>query len=120
MACALSSITNKLCSLAIAIIASILAALPNKCTGTIAFVLGVIAFFIASIEMFIFTTSTSTKTGANCNNAITSTVAAKVKSAVITSSPGFNPNAIIAICNASVPLAHGITCLTSKYSSRFF
>jgi hypothetical protein len=32
------------CSLAIAIIASILAARPNKWTGTIAFVLGVIAF----------------------------------------------------------------------------
>ena len=114
MACALSSITNKLCSLAIAIIASIFAARPNKCTGIMALVFGVIAFLMASIEMFILYKSTSTKTGVSCNKAITSTVAAKVKSAVITSSPGFKSNAIMAICNASVPLAHGITCCTFK------
>ena len=70
--------------------------------------------------MFMFTKSTSTKTGVSCNNAITSTVAANVKSAVITSSPGFKSNAIIAICKASVPLAQGITCFTSRYSSKFF
>lgn len=40
--------------------------------------------------------------------------AAKVKSAIITSSPGFNPNPIIAICKVSVPLAQGITCFTPK------
>ena len=120
IAWALSSITYKLNSFAMRIIASILAARPNKCTGTMAFVFGVIAFLIASIEMFIFTKSTSTKTGVNCNKAITSTVAAKVKSAVITSSPGFKSKPIIAICNASVPFAQGITCFTSKYSSKFF
>ena len=97
-----------------------LAALPNKCTGTIALVFGVMAFLIASIEIFIFTKSTSTKTGVNCNKAITSTVAAKVKSAVMTSSPGFKSNPIMAICKASVPFAQGITCFTSRYSSRFF
>ena len=62
-----------------------------------AFVFGVIAFFIASTSILKVTGSTSTKTGVNCNKAITSTVAAKVKSAVITSSPGFNPKPIIAI-----------------------
>ncbi|MNE28724.1 hypothetical protein D3C80_1221760 [compost metagenome] len=101
-------------------IASILAARPNKCTGTIALVFGVMAFLIPSIEIFIFTMSTSTKTGVNCSKAITSTVAAKVKSAVITSSPGFKSNPIIAICKASVPLAHGITCFTPRYSSKDF
>ena len=40
--------------------------------------------------------------------------AANVKSAVITSSPGCKPSPIIAICKASVPLAQGITCFTSK------
>ena len=96
------------------IMASIFAARPNKCTGTIAFVLGVIAFLIASMLIFILYKSTSTKTGVSCSSAITSTVAAKVKSAVITSSPGCKFKAIIAICSASVPLAHGITCLTFK------
>ena len=63
---------------------------------------------------------TSTNTGVKLRRAITSTVAANVKSAVMTSSPGFKPNPIIAICNASVPFAHGITCLTPRYSSKFF
>ena len=44
---------------------------------------------MASMEMLKSTTSTSTNTGVNCNKAITSTVAAKVKSAVMTSSPGW-------------------------------
>ena len=100
--------------------ASIFAARPNKCTGIMALVFGVMALRIASILIFILYKSTSTKTGVSCNNAIVSTVAAKVKSAVITSSPGFNPNPIMAICKASVPLAHGITCFTPRYSSRFF
>ena len=85
-----------------------------------AFVFGVMAFLIASTSILNVIGSTSTNTGVNCNNAITSTVAANVKSAVITSSPGFKPKPIIAICNASVPLAQGMTCLTPKYSSRFF
>ena len=79
-----------------------------------AFVFGVIAFLMASILMLKSSGFTSTKTGVSCNNAITSTVAAKVKSAVITSSPGFKPKPIIAICNASVPFAQGITCFTPK------
>ena len=93
---------------------------PNKCTGTIALVFGVIAFSSFSQSMLNDLRSTSTKTGLRFNNAITSTVAAKVKFEVITSSPGFRSNDIIAICNASVPFAHGITCFTCKYSSRFF
>ena len=62
--------------------------------------------------------STSIKTGVSFSNAITSTVAAKVKSTVITSSPCSRPNPIIAICKASVPFAQGITCFTSKYFSK--
>ncbi|MCY1235994.1 hypothetical protein D9M72_486290 [compost metagenome] len=100
--------------------ASMLAACPKRCTGTIAFVFGVIAFLIASTEILNVSISTSTKTGVSCKSAITSTVAAKVKSAVITSSPGFKSIAIMAICKASVPFAHGITCFAPRYSSRFF
>ena len=55
--------------------------------------------------------STSINTGLIPSNAATSTVAMYVKEGVITSSPASKPNAIMAICNASVPLAHGITCL---------
>ena len=58
--------------------------------------------------------STSTKTGVKFNREMTSTVAAKVKSAVITSSPGFKFKPIIAICRASVPFAQGITCFIFK------
>jgi hypothetical protein len=45
------------------------------------------------MEIFILTKSTSTKTACQLQKAITSTVAAKVKSAVITSSPGFKSQA---------------------------
>ena len=61
--------------------------------------------------------STSTKIGLNPNKAITSVVAMYVNEGVITSSPGFKPKAIKAICKASVPFAHGITCFTPKYAS---
>ena len=44
----------------------------------------------------------------------------QVKVVVITSSPGFKPNAINAICKASVPFPHGITCFTCRYSSNSF
>ena len=76
------------------------------------------AFFKASIFKLKVSASTSTRTGVNFNKAITSTVAANVKSAVITSSPCSRPRPIIAICNASVPFAQGITCFTSKYFSK--
>ena len=83
-----------------------------------AFVFGVMAFFRASISMLKVSGSTSIKTGVNFNKAITSTVAAKVKSTVITSSPCSRPKPIMAICKASVPFAHGITCFTVKYFSK--
>ena len=88
MPCALSSITKRLYFSASLFIACISAACPKRCTGIIAFVLGEIAASIACGSILKVLGSTSTKTGFNCNNEITSTVAAKVKSAVITSSPG--------------------------------
>ena len=60
---------------------------------------------------------TSMKTGFKPNNAMTSVVAMYVKEGVITSSPAFKPKAISAICKASVPFAHGMTCFTSRYCS---
>ena len=79
-----------------------------------AFVLGVIARSMAFVSILKELGSTSTKTGVSPSKAITSTVAAKVKSAVITSSPGSNPRPIIATCKASVPLAQGMTCFTPR------
>ena len=87
---------------------------PKRCTGIIALVLDVIAFSISVGQILKVFGSTSTKTGVRFNKPITSTVAAKVKSAVIISSPGFKPKPIKAICKASVPLAHGITCFTPR------
>ena len=58
-----------------AIMASISAACPYKCTGTIAFVLGVIAFSIAFTSMQKVALSTSIKTGFMPKSAATSTVA---------------------------------------------
>ena len=78
------------------------------------------AAFNLSMFMVNVSVSTSTKTAFNFNKCITSTVAAKVKSTVITSSPSSKSNAIKAICKASVPFAQGITCGTSKYSSSSF
>ena len=58
--------------------------------------------------------STSVITGVNPKREITSAVATYVNEGQITSSPGFKDKAISAIWRASVPLAQGITCLTSK------
>ena len=85
-----------------------------------ALVFGPMAFSNFSQSILKVSKSTSIKTGFKLSNAITSTVAAKVKFEVITSSPGFKPKDIIAICKASVPLAQGITCFTLRNFSRFF
>ena len=66
-------------------------------------------FFKCSISIVNDSLSTSTRIDFKPNKWITSTVAAKVKFTVITSSPGFKPRAINAICKASVPFAHEIT-----------
>ena len=62
--------------------------------------------------------STSAITGFSPNKATTSAVATYVKDGQMTSSPGFKLQDIKAICNASVPFAHGITCLHPKYLER--
>ncbi len=77
-----------LCFAAIAIIAAISAACPYRCTGTIAFVFGVMAFSMATGSILNVLGSTSTKTGFSLSNAMTSVVAIKVNDGVITSSPG--------------------------------
>ena len=105
----MSSITYKLFSSANFIILSISAVCPNRWTGIIALVFDVIALDILSTSILKVSISTSTNTGFNPSNAMTSTLEAKVKSVVITSSPCFKSNAIKATCKASVPFAHGIT-----------
>jgi len=83
-----------------------------------AFVFGVIAFRTASTEILYVNGSGSASTSFNPSSATTSTVAIKVKLVVMTSSPGFRPRAIIAICRASVPLAHEITWPAPRYFRR--
>jgi len=56
--------------------------------------------------------STSTNTGLAPSRTIISAVATNVNGHVITSSPGFSPIAISAICSASVPLPQVTHCLT--------
>ena len=63
--------------------------------------------------------STLAITGFSPNNATTSAVATYVNDGQITSSPDFKLQDIKAICSASVPFAHGITCLQPKYVERF-
>ena len=114
MAWQLSSITKRPCSFAMAMIASMSAVWPNKWTGTMALVFGVIFRLTSAGSMLKVPGSTSAKTGVIPSSATTSTVATKVKEHVMTSSPGFSPKAIMAIWRASVPFAQPITCFTPR------
>ncbi len=64
---------------------------PKRCTGMIAFVLGVIAPAILSASMRAVSSRTSTSTGFAPVMAIASAVAMKVLGTVMTSSPGPMP-----------------------------
>ena len=117
---ALSSITNKSCFLAKIKISSMFVDWPNKWTGTMALVFEVIKGSMWSTHILKVFSSTSAITGFSPNKATTSAVATYVKDGQMTSSPGFKLQDIKAICNASVPLAHGITFFTPRYDSKFF
>jgi hypothetical protein len=77
---------------------------------------GVIAALIRSIEIFILYKSHQLKLVLIAAHKLPQ----QLLQMLITSSPGFKSNPIIAICKASVPFAHGMTCFTSKYSSNDF
>ena len=94
--------------------AVISAGCPNKCTGMIAFVFGVIAASIAFGQILNVRGSISTKTGMAPTYLIASAVAINVNGVVMTSSPSPMPSAINAKCRASVPEATPIACLTPK------
>ena len=99
---AASSMTARLCLRAMSRISSIRQGRPAKCTGTIAFVCGVIAASIASGRMFSVRRSISARTGRAPVNRIVLTVAAKVIGVVTTSSPWPIPSAMSARCNPAV------------------
>ena len=103
-ASAASSITKRLCFLAILIMASMSAPLPVTCTGTIALVLTLIAFLMASIEMVRSAGFTSTNTGFAPQRYTALAVAIKVRSGTITSSPYPTSKALSAKKIAAVPL----------------
>ena len=67
-----------------------------------------------NLEILKVSKSTSQKITFSPNTAAASAVAIYVHEGHIISSPCFKPKAMNAICNASVPLAHGMTFLTFK------
>ncbi len=85
---------------------------PNKCTGRIAFVFGVIAAAISWELMLNVFSSISTNTGVAPTIRIAFAVAMKLKGVVITSSPGARPWASRTVCKAVVPLEVAIACWT--------
>ena len=98
-----SSSKMRLCSLVIVSSASRSAMLPHICTGTIAFVFELIAFFTDS-GFIVRVSSTSTKTGVAPTLKTDSKLATNVKEGMITSSPAPIPNAAKAVVKAEVPL----------------
>ena len=84
---------------------------PNRCTATIAFVLGVTR--MRSGSTFIVDGSTSTSTGRAPTSATTFAVAGNVYAGTITSSPGPIPSASAARCSAAVPDDTATACSTS-------
>jgi len=104
MDCAASSMTNRLCFLAMAMIGSMSAICPNRCTGMIALVRGVMAASIFVASMLNVSGSMSTNTGLAHVRAMHPAVAKNVYGVVMTSSPGPIPSVIRAHRRASVPL----------------
>jgi hypothetical protein len=95
--------TTRLRALAVAMIGSMSAGCPYRCTGTIALVRGVIAAARPSGLRVSESGSTSTSTGVAPVYVITATEATKVNGTVMTSSPGPMPAATSARCSAAVP-----------------
>ena len=118
IAWALSSTTYRLCFAAISIMRPIFAHWPNRCTGTMAFVRGVMASSIFWGSILNVSHSTSTSTGTSPRSAITSAVATYVNAGTIISSPLCSPSDIRAICSASVPFAQVIACAAPVYPAR--
>ena len=85
-----------------------------------ALVLGVIASSMASGEILKVLGSISIKTGIAPTYFMASAVAINVNALVMTSSPAPIPSAIKAKCNASVPEATPMACLTPRYAAASF
>ncbi len=78
---------------------------PYRCTGTIAFVFGVIFSSMRVTSMLLVRGSMSTNTTRAPAMVTASDVAMKEFAGTMTSSPGPTPSAMSAIAIASVPLA---------------
>jgi hypothetical protein len=91
---------------------------PYRLTGMIALVRVVMADSSNLASRLQLSGSMSTNTGRAPSSTITSTVAAKVKGVVITSSPAPTPSAISEISSASVPLATVTQCATPVRAAR--
>lgn len=112
--CALSSITVSPCRAAMSLIAAMSHGCPNKCTGTMAFVRGVIMRSALSADMLNVSASTSANTGVPPSRATASATAPNENAGTITSSPCPMPVAIIEMNSASVPLPHVMQCFVSR------
>ena len=91
---------------------------PNRWTGQIARVRGVIAASICFASIRYVSGSMSTKTGVAPVERIAFAVAANVWQTVITSSPGSRPIPAKIAIRASVPLPIAIACLTPTNSAQ--
>ena len=101
-------------------IGSMSAPRPNRCTGMIALVRGVIAAAACAGSMLNVAGSMSTSTGVAPTRTTAPAVAKNENVVVTTSSPALMPSAISASSSASVPDDTAIACLTpsSAASSR--
>ena len=120
MAWALSSMTFNPCFSAMAQMAGMSAHWPYRCTGTISFVLGVIAASISFGSMHLVWGSQSTKTTVAPTIQAASAVAKKVLGCVMTSSPGPMPSAIMVSQSASVPLPTPMACFMPVKAANSF
>jgi hypothetical protein len=104
--------------LAIARIVSISADWPNKCTGMMALVRGVMARSIRWGSMLKVSGSMSTKTGRAPVRAMLPAVAKNVNGGQMTSSPGPMPSTMSEQRRASVPLDMATPRLQAEYAAR--
>ena len=112
MACAASSMTGMPARSAAAMIGSMSAASPKRCTGMMALVRGVIAARVCAGSMLNVAGSMSTSTGVAPTRTIAPAVAKNENVVVTTSSPAPMPSAMSASRSASVPDDTAIACFT--------
>ena len=114
-----SSTTRKPCRFAISMIAFMSHTPPNKCTGTMALVRGVMSASILDTSISQSSARLSQNTGVAPVCEIVATLAIYVNAGTITSSPGPTPRQCNARCSAAVPLQTEIACSTPRTCASF-